>query len=130
MIPTLVRLARPARNAPTVNLLPPLPLYRRILRAHRKLPLEHRFLGDQYVKAEFRLHKDVDNPVYIVGFLSSWQQYVEQIEGDKWRDGKLDVLKLEKMSDEQLIQLYELMQSTQGRPSEYNVFADEKEPKE
>ena len=48
-------------------LLPPVPLYRRILRAHRKhLPREMRVLGDQYVKAEFRAHRDVDNPVHLV----------------------------------------------------------------
>lgn len=47
-------------------LLPPIPLYRRLLRMHRKLPLEQRLLGDMYVKAEFNAHKDIDNPVQIV----------------------------------------------------------------
>lgn len=48
-------------------LLPPIPLYRRILRAHRnRLPVEERTLGDLYVKAEFKAHKDIDNPVHIV----------------------------------------------------------------
>lgn len=48
-------------------LLPPIPLYRRILRTHRKkLPVEERTLGDMYVKAEFKAHKDIDNPVQIV----------------------------------------------------------------
>lgn len=48
-------------------LLPPIPLYRRILRAHRKyLPHEQRVLGDLYVKSEFRAHRKVDNPVHIV----------------------------------------------------------------
>lgn len=48
-------------------LLPPIPLYRRILRAHRnKLPHEERVIGDMYVKSEFRAHRDVDNPVHIV----------------------------------------------------------------
>lgn len=49
-------------------LLPPIPLYRRLLRAHRrKLPKEQRLLGDEYVKGEFRRHKDIENPVHIVG---------------------------------------------------------------
>lgn len=49
-------------------LLPPIPLYRRLLRAHRKcLPVEMRLLGDEYVKSEFRAHRDIDNPVHIVG---------------------------------------------------------------
>ena len=49
-------------------LLPPIPLYRRLLRAHRhKLPKEQRLLGDEYVKEEFRRHRTVENPVHIVG---------------------------------------------------------------
>lgn len=48
-------------------LLPPIPLYRRLLRAHRKfLPAEMRLLGDEYIKAEFRAHKDVENPAHLV----------------------------------------------------------------
>ena len=48
-------------------LLPPIPLYRRLLRTHRKfLPQEMRLLGDEYVKSEFRAHKEVENPVHIV----------------------------------------------------------------
>ncbi len=52
---------------PPMALLPPIPLYRRLLRAHRKhLPREMRLLGDEYVKSEFRAHRDVENPVHIV----------------------------------------------------------------
>lgn len=48
-------------------LLPPIPLYRRLLRAHRKhLPTEMRVLGDEYIKAEFRAHRKVDNPAHLV----------------------------------------------------------------
>jgi len=48
-------------------LLPPIPLYRRLLRSHRKhLEPEMRVLGDQYVKSEFRAHQKIDNPVHIV----------------------------------------------------------------
>lgn len=51
-------------------LLPPLPLYRRLLRAHRrKLAKEERLVGDEYVKAEFRRHRDVENPMHIVDSL-------------------------------------------------------------
>ena len=60
----------PFRPAPAA-LLPPIPLYRTLLRTHRKvLPVEQRLLGDMYVKAEFRAHKDIDNPVQIVGALT------------------------------------------------------------
>ncbi|KAK9321491.1 ACN9-domain-containing protein [Lipomyces orientalis] len=113
---------------PQLNVLPPIPLYRRILRAHRLLPLEHRFVGDQYVKAEFRQHRDVENPLHIIGFLSSWQQYAEAIEGHKWKDAKLDVQKLEKMSDQQIIQFYELMQSAKGLESEYSPHFTDSSP--
>lgn len=48
-------------------LLPPIPLYRRILRVHRrKLDPEMRILGDSYVKSEFRAHKSTENPLHIV----------------------------------------------------------------
>lgn len=58
--------SKPFRPAPSA-LLPPIPLYRTILRTHRKrLGVEERILGDLYVKAEFRAHKNIDNPVQIV----------------------------------------------------------------
>ena len=48
-------------------LLPPIPLYRRLFRTHRKfLPQEMRVLGDSYIKSEFRLHQKIENPVHIV----------------------------------------------------------------
>ncbi|KAK3906961.1 succinate dehydrogenase assembly factor 3, mitochondrial [Staphylotrichum tortipilum] len=100
-------------------LLPPIYLYRRLLRAHRKyLPSEMRLLGDEYVKAEFRAHRSVENPVHLIGFLTEWQLYAQKIEGDSWTGEKLDPGKIEKMSDEQLGQLYELMQAIQKRGKE------------
>lgn len=50
----------------TLALLPPLQLYRRILRVHRKLDPEMRVLGDSYVRNEFRAHKTAENPLHIV----------------------------------------------------------------
>jgi len=59
-------IGNPLRPLP-LALLPPIPLYRRILRAHRRyLQHEQRVLGDLYVKSEFRAHRQVDNPVHIV----------------------------------------------------------------
>lgn len=114
MRPSLVRLVRPRRpERKTAPLLPPLTLYKKILRAHcQHLPQELRFLGDQYVKAEFKAHKNIDNPLHIVGFLTQWQEYLANIIGDEWLEGKLKQLDLEKMSPEQVGQLYELMQET------------------
>ena len=59
------------RLRPTpMALLPPIPLYRRLFRAHRKfLPRDMRVLGDEYIKVEFRAHRAVDNPVHIVRFI-------------------------------------------------------------
>lgn len=103
-------------------LLPPIPLYRRILRVHRqKLDPEMRILGDSYVKSEFRAHRGTENPLHIVrlplvgleigwwggeanagsgqiGFLTEWQLYAQKIEGDAWSGDKLDKAKLDKMS--------------------------------
>lgn len=108
-------------------LLPPIPLYRRLLRAHRRhLPHQMRLLGDEYVKAEFRAHRKVDNPAHLVsvshcreepasasqergtadegtrlvqiGFLTEWQLYAQKIEGDTWVGEKLDEEKIAKMS--------------------------------
>ncbi|KAJ5928855.1 hypothetical protein N7466_007811 [Penicillium verhagenii] len=99
-------------------LLPPLQLYRRILRVHRKLDPEMRVLGDSYVKKEFRAHKTAENPLHIIGFLTEWQLYAQKMEGDKWAGEKLDKSKLDKMSDQQLGQLFELMQAIRNQELE------------
>ncbi|CAK7894881.1 succinate dehydrogenase assembly factor 3, mitochondrial [[Candida] anglica] len=111
MRPSLVRLVKPRRpERKTAALYPPLELYKRILRAHAiKLPVELRSLGDQYVKAEFKAHQKIDNPLHIVGFLTQWQDYLRSIDGGDWVDGKLSKQELDKMSPEQVGQLYELM---------------------
>ncbi|TEB14857.1 ACN9-domain-containing protein [Coprinellus micaceus] len=117
---TLLKLAESlshkALSDASASLLPPTPLYRRILRSHRHLPREMRSLGDDYVKAEFRRHEKVTNPVHIMGFLSQWKMYLDEMpagpEGAGYRGRKLDATKFEKMSNEQLGQLYEFMQAT------------------
>jgi hypothetical protein len=107
---------RPGSRLPTLALLPPLPLYRRLLRIHRKkLDPEQRVFGDTYLKAEFKRHKDIDNPLHIVGFLTEWQQYGQQIEGDGWKDERIDQEVVDKMSDQQVGQMYELMLAIQKR---------------
>lgn len=86
-----------------------------------------RVLGDAYVKSEFRAHQKIDNPVHIVGFLTEWQVYTQMVEGDAWRGGKMDKSKVEKMSDEQIAQMYELMLSIREREVEGNLReADER----
>lgn len=64
--PTAVGSTKGLKPAP-LALLPPIPLYKRLLRTHRKfLPAEMRVLGDEYVKREFRSHRSVENPMHIV----------------------------------------------------------------
>ncbi|GLB44877.1 putative ACN9-domain-containing protein [Lyophyllum shimeji] len=119
---TLLRLAEAVTTKPlnltetSAALLPPIPLYRRLLRAHRFFPREMRGLGDEYVKAEFRRHREVTNPVHIMGFLSQWKMYLDELplgeEARSFRGKKLDPTVFEKMSAEQLGQLYELMHAT------------------
>lgn len=59
-------------------LLPPIQLYRRLLRTHRKfLPKEMRLLGDQYIKKEFREHQKIENPIHIVRFLHIFESLAE-----------------------------------------------------
>lgn len=72
-------------------------------------------LGDEYIKSEFRAHQKIENPMHIIGFLTEWQMYAQKIEGDSWRGEKLDKGKIDKMSDQQLGQLYELMQAIQRK---------------
>lgn len=62
------------------KILPPLPLYRNLLRVHRRLPIEMRSLGDDYLKSEFKRHKQADNPVHIMGFLLEWNRYLDELQ--------------------------------------------------
>jgi len=120
---TLIRLATSVSAKPLnlraagASLLPPIPLYRQLLRAHRRLPLEMRSLGDDYVKAEFKRHRDTTNPVYVIGFLSQWKMYLDELpkgadEAKQWVGRRMDPTVFEKMSAEQIGQLYELMHAT------------------
>ncbi|KAL8904100.1 MAG: hypothetical protein Q9207_003491 [Kuettlingeria erythrocarpa] len=77
-----------------------------------------RVLGDEYMKSEFRAHRNVENPIHIVGFLKEWQMYAQQVEGDSWLGDKMDKERIDKMSDQQLGQLYELMQAIQKQGRE------------
>lgn len=80
-------------------LLPPIPLYRRLLKSHHSLPVEMKSLGDAYVKDEFRRHKELDNPLQIVGFLTQWKVYLDNLESQTgiYRGKKLDVQQFEKV---------------------------------
>ena len=53
-------------------------LYRHILSAHRKLPTQHRELGDAYVSAEFRRHRGAA-PEFLVPFERQWRDYLREV---------------------------------------------------
>ena len=107
---------RPGSRPPALALIPPIPLYRRLLRINRKkLGAEERVFGDTYLKAEFRRHRDTENPLHIVGFLTEWQQYGQQLEGEDWKEQKIDPALFDRLSDQQVGQMYELMQAIQKR---------------
>ena len=143
--PTLPRFATPTSSTlplrssraarPFKTLLPAIPLYRRLLRLHRqKLNPEERIFGDTYLKAEFRRHMSIENPLHIVGFLQSWQTYGEMLDkkanegvgvqegergdGTEWMKGSEEWAMeglLEKMNDQQVGQVWELWNAIQKR---------------
>lgn len=78
-------------------LLPPIPLYRALLRVHRSLPPEMRTLGDAYVKEEFRRHQQVKEMVQIINFLVSWKHYLEQLQGSGFKGIRLEPTVIEKV---------------------------------
>jgi hypothetical protein len=85
--------------------------------------------------AEFRRHRAADSPAHIIGFLSQWKRYLDQLPaspdaGGAFRGARMDPTVFEKvrvglsggvrggwlmgeqMSQEQLGQMYELMHAT------------------
>ncbi|KAL2750755.1 hypothetical protein V1477_000858 [Vespula maculifrons] len=98
-------------------------LYKMILRLHRGLPIEIQSLGNEYVHDEFRRHKTC-NPTESHIFLNEWTDYALSLakqlglRGPKTSEPIGKSLKEEdfdKLRDEQLHQLYELMVAATGK---------------
>lgn len=55
-----------------------------------------------FVFTEFRRHRKIDNPLHIIGFLSQWKLYLDQLpagpEGQHFKGKKLDPTLVEKVS--------------------------------
>lgn len=92
-------------------------LYKTIHRLHRGLPPELQLLGQNYVRDEFRRHKNC-NPGEAQVFMHEWAKYAvnlaEQlgIKGPKFASligQSLDEQALNDLRDDQIAQLYELM---------------------
>ncbi|KAL4717617.1 hypothetical protein ACJJTC_000766 [Scirpophaga incertulas] len=91
-------------------------LYKLIFRVHRALPPELRIMGDNYAREEFKRHKTC-NPEESRIFLNEWTDYAINIarqmkplqQAKKKTIGKyIDPKLLDHMTDEQIVQLYEL----------------------
>ncbi|XP_014489513.1 PREDICTED: succinate dehydrogenase assembly factor 3, mitochondrial [Dinoponera quadriceps] len=104
-------------------------LYKTILRLHRGLPAEIQSLGDNYVRDEFRRHKKCVESEAIT-FLHEWTDYAvclaEQLglrgpHTAKQLGKYLKEKDLEKLRDEQVCQLYELMIAATGGKTEDNT---------
>ena len=56
---------------------------------------------------EFRRHKDVTNPVYIMGFLTQWKMYLDQLpagpDAHAYSGKKLDPTIFEKVNDKAFV---------------------------
>uniref|UniRef100_A0A0K0EHW8 Succinate dehydrogenase assembly factor 3 n=1 Tax=Strongyloides stercoralis TaxID=6248 RepID=A0A0K0EHW8_STRER len=98
----------------------PLILYKRILRLHYGLPNELKFLGDEYVKEEFRRHKNA-KPEQSLLFLKEWTEYCTSlskqltgkglVKGDLGKNLNPEIIN--KMEEDKLYQLYELKLETE-----------------
>ncbi|XP_017875244.1 succinate dehydrogenase assembly factor 3, mitochondrial [Ceratina calcarata] len=98
-------------------------LYKTILRLHRGLPAEIQALGTSYVQDEFRRHKNCDEVAAII-FLNEWTEYTVMLakqlglRGPHTAKPLGKVLKdedINKFTDEQVYQLYELMLAASGK---------------
>eukprot|EP00079_Xenopus_tropicalis_P031339 XP_017945110.1 PREDICTED: succinate dehydrogenase assembly factor 3, mitochondrial [Xenopus tropicalis] len=109
-------------------------LYKRILVLHRMLPLHFKALGDQYVKEEFRRHKNA-SPQEAKLFMEEWEVYASLLwkqaneklhsSGGKGIFGaSLSQEKLNCFREEQIGQLFELMQETTKQKHQFDVIED------
>ena len=88
-----------------------LSLYARILRLHKsRLPAELRGLGDAYVKAEFRAHRDAKEE-FVAPFMEQWKDYANELHAQQ-QDGRIGKDLSEddaaRLNDEQKLQLHRL----------------------
>ncbi|XP_072010451.1 succinate dehydrogenase assembly factor 3, mitochondrial isoform X1 [Engystomops pustulosus] len=109
-------------------------LYKKILLLHRTLPLHLRALGDQYVKDEFRRHKNIGQTESKV-FMKEWEGYaamlweqakqgVQQAQAQRAFGVPLTEDKLDWFNEEQIGQLHELMQEATKPKVQFDVVED------
>jgi len=93
-------------------------LYKALLKLHRGLPLQMQALGDQYVKAEFRLHKNA-GPPETEQFMQEWTKYYVTLAKQLNKKQKninvgqaISAEMMDVLSPEQVGQLHELFKAT------------------
>ena len=98
-------------------------LYRDILKAHRRhLPPQLKGLGNEYVRAEFRLHKKVVKEDVLSKFFGEWEMYLRTIKAQQGRFGQnLDSSKVAVMSEAQKKKLEELKDAARNAAAEVPV---------
>ncbi|XP_073532575.1 succinate dehydrogenase assembly factor 3, mitochondrial [Phyllobates terribilis] len=109
-------------------------LYRKILLLHRTLPLHLKALGDQYVKDEFRRHKNVGQSEAKL-FMKEWEGYAAML----WEQAKHGIQhseatrsygvpltqdKLDCFNEEQIGQLHELMRETTKSKMQFDIVEE------
>ncbi|XP_064644548.1 succinate dehydrogenase assembly factor 3, mitochondrial-like [Lineus longissimus] len=89
-------------------------LYKSILRLHRGLPVELQAVGTQYVRDEFRRHKDA-TPEATEKFMKEWIIYCNMLAKQLGKRTKVQTIgadladdTLGTLTEEQIGQLYEL----------------------
>ncbi|KAK0180474.1 hypothetical protein PV327_006112 [Microctonus hyperodae] len=102
-------------------------LYKTILKLHRGLPAEMQSLGNNYVRDEFRRHKNCNSSQTDI-FMNEWVQYTLSLAEQLGLHGPVDAENklgknlrkedLQQLRDEQIYQLYELMLASSGKPSQ------------
>ena len=100
-------------------------LYRIILRLHEQLPIDLKTLGDLYVKSEFRLHKNCSSDI-VPQFMQQWTVYArnlhQQLDSQSLDIGdNLSLENIDSLSEDQILQLIELMKETTKVNKQFNI---------
>lgn len=94
-------------------------LYKLILRLHRSLPDELQVIGTNYARDEFKRHKSCA-PNEAAIFMNEWTDYAISlakqlgIKNNKTIGSELSQDIINNFKDEQIVQLYELMQAAKA----------------
>lgn len=103
------------KNAVKMQRTLSLRLYKSILTSHRVLPGEMRFIGDAYVREEFKLHKNA-KPEHLRPFFEEWINYLKFMQSmDVNRPGQdLPAQEVDRLSEEQRQKLVTMFNETQN----------------